>query len=248
MNAERPQAILIDLDDTILDDSRNVTRCWRNACVAHADDLHPIAPETLHDAIEKTRAWYWADDDRHRVGRLDLTVARRDVVRLSLAALGSENLALADRIGDHYGAHRERDIEPIDGAIDTLHWLRAQGFKTALLTNGNAAGQRSKVTRFDLARHFDCVLIEGELGFGKPDPRIYRLALDTIGTSPRETWMIGDNLEWDVVAPQSLGMRGIWIDTLGAGPPEHGASRPETSVRALSELPPLLSGACAKSP
>ena len=52
--------------------------------------------------------------------------------------------------------------------------------------------------------------------------------------------MIGDNLEWDVVAPQSLGMRGIWIDTLGAGPPEHGASRPEAIVRALSELPPLL--------
>ena len=238
MNYSLPVAVFLDLDDTILDDSGSAVACWREACVTHTRDRDDVDADTLAAAIERVRAWYWADVDRHREGRLDLAAARREVAALALRELGIENEDLAARIGGSYGALRDARIHPIDGAIETVRWLRERGLKLALLTNGNAEGQRKKITQFRLAPHFDVVLIEGELGFGKPDPRVYRRALDALRTSPRETWMVGDNLEWDVAAPQRLGITGIWIDRRGEGVPEHRDVRPDRVIRRLSELRP----------
>ena len=86
---------------------------------------------------------------------------------------------------------------------------------------------------------FDLILIEGELGFGKPDPRIYARALDELGVSPSEAWMVGDNLEWDVAQPQRQGILGIWVDVRGTGLPPGQRVRPDRTIRRLSELKDL---------
>jgi putative hydrolase of the HAD superfamily len=231
-----PTAFFLDLDDTILDDSGSAVACWREACVTHTAGRSDVAADTLAAAIERVRAWYWADAHRHREGRLDLNLARREVTTLALRECGVEDETLARQIADRYGALRDARIQPIDGAIETVRWLRERGTKLALLTNGNAQGQRRKVELFQLAPHFDIVLIEGELGFGKPDPRVYERALDALRAAPADTWMVGDNLEWDVAAPQRLGITGIWIDRHGEGVPEHRDVRPDHVIRSLSGL------------
>ncbi|HET7497799.1 MAG TPA: HAD family hydrolase [Candidatus Eisenbacteria bacterium] len=236
MTQPLPQAILLDLDDTILDDSGNVSHCWLEACRAHASELGAIDPSALHAVIERTRAWFWSDPDRHREGRLDLDAARREVVRASLAEIGLETQSLAEKIAEHYRVQRHMGLEPLEDAIETVRWLREKGCRLALLTNGAAAAQRSKVARFQLAALFDLILIEGELGYGKPDPRVYKIALDELEASPRHTWMAGDNLEWDVAAPQRLGIYGIWVDRRGSGIPPGNGTRPDRIVRSLSEL------------
>lgn len=236
MTQPLPQAILLDLDDTILDDSGNVSHCWLEACRAHASELGAIDPSALHAVIERTRAWFWSDPDRHREGRLDLDAARREVVRASLAEIGLETQSLAEKIAEHYRVQRHMGLEPLEDAIETVRWLREKGCRLALLTNGAAAAQRSKVARFQLAALFDLILIEGELGYGKPDPRVYKIALDELEASPRDTWMAGDNLEWDVAAPQRLGIYGIWVDRRGSGIPPGNGTRPDRIVRSLSEL------------
>jgi putative hydrolase of the HAD superfamily len=231
-----PRAILLDLDDTILNDTGMVVECWREACFAHASGLHPLRPESLLDAIERTRDWYWADAERHKRGRLDPPAARAEVVHLALQNLGVENPVAAAGIAAHYADLRNRGIQAIEGAIETIHWLRGRGCRTALITNGNAEGQREKVARFDLEPLFEIVLIEGELGFGKPDPRVYKRALEHLDLEPRDTWMVGDNLEWDVEAPQRLGIRGVWIDKRGTGVPSGRPTRPDQIIRSLAEL------------
>jgi putative hydrolase of the HAD superfamily len=80
------------------------------------------------------------------------------------------------------------------------------------VTNGAAGAQRAKVERFALSDRFDHIQIEGEHGFGKPDERAYLHAMQALGVTASETWMIGDNLEWQVVAPQRLGIYAIWIN------------------------------------
>ena len=52
--------------------------------------------------------------------------------------------------------------------------------------------------------------------------------------------MVGDNLEWDVAAPQRAGVAGIWHDVAGRGLPEGSAARPDAIVRSIAELPELL--------
>ena len=57
-----------------------------------------------------------------------------------------------------------------------------------------------------------------------------------LGVGPEDTWMVGDNLEWEVRAPQQLGIHAIWYDPHGAGLPADSNVRPDRVVRNLSEL------------
>ena len=184
----------------------------------------------------------WSDPERHRVGRLDLAAARREVAHLALKDVGLDDEALAGKIGDTYHELRDAGLQPFDDAIDTVEWLRASGCRLALLTNGSAQMQRSKIDRFALAGHFDTILIEGEVGFGKPDPRVYQRALELLDVAPGDTWMVGDNLEWDVAEPQRQGIYGIWLDVRGSGLPQGHPVRPDRIIRKLSELRELNGG------
>jgi putative hydrolase of the HAD superfamily len=231
-----PRAVLLDLDDTILDDSSGLTSSWRAACVAHGSGMNGLDPEVVFDAIDRVRHWYWSDSERHRAGRLELAWARREVVRLALVELGIDDEELARRIGDSYHSLRDDAIKPFDDAVSTVQWLRAQGCRLALLTNGGSKGQRLKIDRFDLAGLFDVILIEGEVGFGKPDPRIYSQALAALDVRAADAWMVGDNLEWDVAGPQREGIAGIWIDARRTGVPHGHAVRPDRIINRLADL------------
>jgi putative hydrolase of the HAD superfamily len=226
-----PHAVLVDLDDTIVDGSA-VVDCWKVACECCPPDVEPrVLAEIL-----RLRDWYWSDPERHRQGRLDLSAARRHIAGLALDNIGYDAAGLADRIAERYDQCRDERTVLFPDAVRMLTWLREGGCRLALVTNGAAAMQRQKIARFDLERWFDVILVEGELGFGKPDERIYQMALTALAAAPRDTWMIGDNLEWDVEQPQKLGLTGIWVDRTGAGVPASSAVRPDLVIRSLAEL------------
>jgi putative hydrolase of the HAD superfamily len=224
------------LDDTILDDTGSVEHCWSVACGTHCSPTAGVDPVSLKEAIDRTREWYWSDPERHREGRLDLDLARRRIVEMSLRDIGIDSPELASGIAQTFIAERAASCRPLPDALDTVRWFRENGCRLALLTNGNGKAQREKITRFDLTELFDLILIEGELGFGKPDPRIYSCALQEFGIAPAETWMAGDKLEWDVIPAQKFGIYGIWINSRGVDLPSGTDVRPNRIVRSLAEL------------
>lgn len=231
-----PRAILFDLDDTLLDDTGDLGRLWRDVTAEAACQLDAIDGEVLLAAVERIRTWYWSDADRHREGRQDLNTATRRIVRQAFAGLGLHREALADWVADEYRARRNAALRVFPETVETLEALRRRGVRTALLTNGAAAAQRAKIERFDLARHFDRIFIEGELEHGKPHPSVYRAALGALDAPAGQSWMVGDNLEWDVAAPQRLGVCGIWIDRRGGGIPPEATVTPDRIIRHLGEL------------
>ena len=233
-----PRAVLVDLDDTIVDGSA-VVDCWTVACECCPPDVERTA---VLAEIHRLRDWYWSDPERHRQGRLDLSAARRHIAHTALVNIGCDAAGLADRIAERYDQCRDERTVLFPGAVPVLTWLRESGCRLALVTNGAAAMQRQKIARFDLEPLFDVILVEGELGFGKPDERIYQMALTELAAEPRHTWMIGDNLEWDVEQPQKLGMTGIWVDRSGAGVPTSRAVRPDLVIRSLGELRDYCAG------
>ena len=141
-----------------------------------------------------------------------------------------------------YGVHREEGAKPSPGAIGTLQRVREAGARLALVTNGAGQAQRAKIDQFGLGPLFDYILIEGEFGVGKPDERVYLHVLRQLDAEPAETWMVGDNLEWEVAAPQRLGIFGIWFNPSGSGLPSEGTVRPDRIIRALPELLESQSG------
>ncbi len=74
------------------------------------------------------------------------------------------------------------------------------------------------------------------MGFGKPEERAYAHALEGLGTSPAETWIVGDNIDWEVVVPQRLGFHAIWRDPVGNGLPPGTVARPDRVITRLAEL------------
>ena len=236
MNGDLPHAILFDLDDTIIDDSSNVTEGWLRAVESEARVLGDIAAADVVAAVHEVRTWYWSDPERHRAGRADLRAASTWILGEALSRFGVTDGELARRIAHRYRDLREGARSLLPGAIETLERVRTLGIGAALLTNGDSAGQRAKIVQFDLARHFDYICIEGEFGCGKPDERVYRSALEALDCAPERTWMVGDNLEWDVAAPMRLGITGIWHDRFRTGLPESSPVQPDRIVFGVGEL------------
>jgi putative hydrolase of the HAD superfamily len=167
---------------------------------------------------------------------MDLDEVSREIVRRAFADAGLQNRDLAHRIADDYRRRRIETIAPYAGAVETLAAIRARGTSMALLTNGEAANQRRSVDRYDLAQYFECILIEGEFGVGKPDERVFRHALAAVSATPETTWMIGDSLEADIAPAVGMGMHSVWVDATGDGLPADTPVRPDRIVRAISEL------------
>lgn len=65
---------------------------------------------------------------------------------------------------------------------------------------------------------------------------MYRSALEALKSAPSETWMVGDNLEWDVAAPMRLGLTGIWLDRFATGLLEGSLVQPHRIVYGIADL------------
>ena len=226
--------MLLDLDGTIIDYLESAAEVWQGVCAVAAPTIG-VAAGQLYAAIATAADWFWADPDRGRAGRADLRAASREIVQRALAQLEVSRSGAATTIADAYRDRRDR-FTLLPGALDALETLRASRVALGLLTNGAGPVQREKIDRFGLARFFDCILIEGELGFGKPDERIYQHAMATLGSVPAETWMVGDDLDWEVAAPQRLGIHAIWVDSADRGLPAGAVVQPDHVVRSLAEL------------
>jgi putative hydrolase of the HAD superfamily len=236
-----PRAMLIDMDDTILSAHGNPEVAWTIVADEFADELAPLAPKAVGTAIAETARRFWPAAAPE--WRLKLTEARHEVARRGLAALtGADGPGppadLAMRLADRFTAYRDEQMFVFPGAHEAIDAFKALGVRLALVTNGASAIQRAKIERFALEHRFDHIQIEGEHGFGKPEERAYLHAMEALGVTASETWMIGDNLEWEVEAPQRLGIYAIWIDVHGEGLPEGSTVRPDRIIRSLTELLP----------
>jgi hypothetical protein len=73
-------------------------------------------------------------------------------------------------------------------------------------------------------------------GFGEPQERAYTHAMEALGVEPHETSMVGDNLEWEIAAPQRLGIYAIWHDAYRIGIPPNCGVQPDRIIHSLPEL------------
>ena len=229
------KALLVDLDDTLLDYSGGVDECWSAAC-ATVTAPAGVDAAALIDAVRMARRWFWDDPGRHRRERVDMLGAWRKIVAHGLEQMGAPNAPLAAAVAEDFAARRWAAMRLFPGVAEALGRLRDGGVAMALVTNGDTSQQRLKIERYDLARYFDAILIEGEFGAGKPEEIVYRHVLERLGVSAREAWMVGDHIEWDVAAPQRLGLRGVWVDREGTGLSAGSTVRPDRVIREFPEI------------
>ena len=130
----------------------------------------------------------------------------------------------------------QTDLDINATAEDTLLQLVKKRVKLALLTNGAGESQQEKIKRFGFSRYFPIRLIEGELGFGKPDQRVFETAMKKLETTPGQTWMVGDDLQRDIAGAQKMGIYSIWCDYGRNGLPESSKVKPDKIINNIAEL------------
>lgn len=89
----------------------------------------------------------------------------------------------------------------------------------ALVTNGLGEVQRARLTRLDLERYFDAVVISGEVGTAKPGNAIFDLTFERLGRPDRAgALMVGDSLTSDIRGGADYGIDTCWYNPGGDSP------------------------------
>lgn len=84
--------------------------------------------------------------------------------------------------------------------------------KVAMITNGATQRQKAKIMNTHLNSCFEIIIISEEVGFSKPDRRIFELALNKLNVEPEATLFVGDDLEKDIAGCQNANIKGVWFN------------------------------------
>lgn len=118
-------------------------------------------------------------------------------------------------------AFRERYVDAaigwqlFDDTLPALEAVAAAGWRSAVLSN-HVPELDSLVDGLGLREHLDAVFNSARIGYEKPHPEAFRVALSAFG-APREAWMVGDNETADVEGARGAGIRAILVRRDGAG-------------------------------
>jgi putative hydrolase of the HAD superfamily len=104
--------------------------------------------------------------------------------------------------------------EVLEGVPASLDGFRSAGLRLAAVSNSNGTLRRL-FARLGFARVFDVVVDSHVEGVEKPDPRIFHLALERLGTEPAAAIHVGDFYHVDVVGARSAGIRPVLVDEAG---------------------------------
>ena len=100
---------------------------------------------------------------------------------------------------------------PVNQAVCGFVKRLAKRYPTAIVSNGSSQSQRRKLARTGLANLCSLIVISGEVGVEKPDPAIFRLALDSLNCHPETVLFVGDDPHGDIAGAANLGMQTCWI-------------------------------------
>ena len=125
------------------------------------------------------------------------------------AAPASLDAAAATILREHRLSNAWRRIGT--GVRESLQRLRSAGLKLAIVSNSEGTLEQMLI-EIDLRSLFEVVLDSSVVGFTKPDPRIYNLALDRLAVTAADAIMVGDSPSADVDGAHAVGIRAALID------------------------------------
>ena len=152
---------------------------------------------------------YDTDSDHawHRLERGEVTFAD------ALAVISADAQAAGMRFdtGEMFSGMVVDDVDRTV-VIDAVRAVRARGLRTAIVTNNIREYGDAWRSRLAIDELFDLVVDSCEEGVRKPDPTIFRTALDRLGVRDPARAVFLDDFEGNLVAARSLGMHAILVE------------------------------------
>jgi putative hydrolase of the HAD superfamily len=206
------RAILLDLDDTLLDDRDATAKGFVAFFSAHKHKCTYVDEEEALGAWRDAARRHWA---RYERGELSFQEQRRWRVR---DVLGNPlNDTDADTAFLVYQQVYEASWQLLPDASEFL--ARTYALPKVIITNGDRKTQLRKVAVTGLRTHVQGVITPADCGHWKPSVGIFRAAIELLNVQPEQCLMIGDDPVRDVEPAAALGMKSFRVQS---GVPGHG--------------------------
>ena len=176
---------------------------------------------------------------------------RTEQMRRTLAEAGIVDEEHAQKLSQTYMEERDRLLTLFEDSLEVLDLLKPR-YPMGLITNGPADVQRQEIATLGIESYFESILIEGEMGEGKPNQTVFRRAEECIGASGAHVLFVGNSYAHDIRPAIEAGWRTAWIRRPTDIPPSAGpggsavevkpddAPEPDVTIGNLRELLPLL--------
>ncbi len=221
------QHILFDLDGTLWDFHANSKTTLEVLFKTHQlEKILNCDFETYYKRYFQINDEYWALYREHKITKLELRIGRFNA---SFKAFGHDNLSLAETMNNDYMLESPYKTKLIDGTIELLEYLKTK-YTLHIVTNGFPEVQHIKMSNSGLSPYFQEVFISEEIGYNKPDKRIFEYIFKTLNANAEHCIMIGDSWDADIQGAINVGMDYIYL----------GQERKAKTVQTLKELKELL--------
>jgi HAD superfamily hydrolase (TIGR01549 family) len=177
------------------------------------------------------------------VGELSLDEARVARFRALAADAGVSSLD-PDELALHYRDAYQQARRAVPGAAELLLALRGRA-TVAVVTNNIVTEQLEKLVHLHMKELVDVLVISEEAGVRKPDPAIFRLALERCGAAAGDAVMVGDSWGSDVLGARAAGVRAVWLNRAGTHCPAPASCTEIQSLLPTRSVLELLLGADA---
>jgi len=212
-----PSVIFFDAGGTLLAPYPSVGHIYAEVAARHGELLDPEATdEAFTSAFAEVRARRLASQP-HLFGfsPTDAWELWREVLGETFRRLGLDPDAFEPIFEALYEEFSlATSFRVLDGAHEVLDALRAQGFKTGLISNWDHRLRRI-LDGLDLTQRLDPIIISCEIRAEKPAGGIFAEALRMAGAAPDEALMVGDSPGPDIEGAQSAGLDAVLLDTSG---------------------------------
>jgi 2-haloacid dehalogenase len=182
--------VLFDVNGTLLDPG-GLTAAWEGA-------PRGVGLRVLDDAVAQSMVDTMTGEFRPFSEYLRSALAARAAV----LGLGDDAVRA--------GVEAAAALPPYPDAEDALARLQLAGATLAAVTNSAADAARASLREAGLLERFHAVLGADAVGAYKPDPRVYRRALDHLVVEAGEAWFVAGHW-WDVAGAKRAGLRTVWI-------------------------------------
>ena len=229
------KAIFFDLDGTLCDSDT----AWDLALRDTFQLFHKKVTNVSEDALVK--AWQNVHEtlfERLDAGKCSMAEVRDTRFHCLFNELNLPSSELAEELNDFLSTQYITNLKLYD---DNTILNELSAFHVGIITNGahdeHIDSQLSKVKHLGLRDRIQSVTISGEIGFRKPQTKIFKVACERAGVLPKEAIMVGDSIENDIVGANQVNMTTIHINrNSDVSLPNIPNGQPDYSISNLYEI------------
>ena len=239
------RAIIFDMGQTLMRFVRPGSGSWRELETPGIRGIYRYLVEQGHpisshedDFVEAMFARLAEGWEQSTGGHINLRAVDWIASGAADHALTLDEAALREA-ARRYAQPLRPGLSAMSGAVETLSTLRQQDYRIGLISNTiwPAELHIEDLDELGLLPYLEHMDFSGELGFWKPNPKIFQHATAALNVTPEETVFVGDSPREDILGAQGIGMRAVWIRSAEF---PLGDVRPDAIIEALPELLPIL--------